>query len=349
MNKQELQKFIGSTGITLSEAMRIIDSNTNGIMFFTDESGRLIGCITDGDIRRFLLEGGKLDDQAVKAANMHPKVAYNQEEAGALYHGKNYVMIPILDSEGRISDLYNGNAGNSKIKQPLNVPVVINAGGRGTRLEPFTKVLPKPLIPIGDYPIIELIMKEYQSYDCDEFHIIVNYKKDLIKAYFQDNDNHYNITWYNENKPLGTGGGLSLLKNRFEDTFFFANCDVLLTANYGKMLQFHKENGNTITMICAYKNMTIPYGTVEIGKNGVIEEMKEKPVVSFLTNTGMYIVEPEVTNDIQEDVSISFPEIIEMEKRKGRKVAVFPISENDWMDMGQLSELEKMRSKLLGE
>ena len=198
-------------------------------------------------------------------------------------------------------------------------------------------------------PIIEHIMKEYQSYSCDEFHIIVNYKKDLMKAYFADNDNHYNITWYDEEKPLGTGGGLSLLRGKFTDTFFFANCDALLTANYESMVKFHKENGNVITMICAYKNMNIPYGVVEMGVNGTIEEMKEKPLMSFLTNTGIYIVEPEVIDDIEDGVPMGFPDIIELERQKGKKVAVFPVSENDWMDMGQLPELEKMRLKLYGE
>ena len=349
MNKQEIQKFIGKPGISISEAMRGIDSNANGILFLVDEQGRLSGCITDGDIRRFLLAGGKMDEKAIKAANRNPKVATNPADAKALYHEKNYVVIPVLDSEGIITDLYNGNGLSPKIKNALNIPVVINAGGRGTRLDPFTKVLPKPLIPVGDYPIIELIMKEYQSYSCDKFHIIVNYKRDLIKAYFKDNDNHYNITWYDEEMPLGTGGGLSLLKHKFDDTFFFANCDVLLTANYERMFEFHKENGNAITMICAYKNMTIPYGIVEMGKNGMIEGMKEKPVMSFLTNTGIYIVEPDVALDVQDNVAVGFPDIVQMEKERGRKVAVFPVSENDWMDMGQLSELEKMRNKLFGE
>ena len=120
--------------------------------------------------------------------------------------------------------LFTGGNGDgfSKVHNPLNIPVVINAGGKGTRLDPFTRVLPKPLIPVGDLPIIEHIMKEYQTYSCDEFHIIVNYKKDLMKAYFADNDNHYNITWYDEEKPLGTGGGLSLLRGKFTGTFFFA-------------------------------------------------------------------------------------------------------------------------------
>lgn len=289
--------------------------------------------------------------KAINAANKAPKMARNEDEAFYLYQKRNYIAIPIVDFEGTVIDLYTGELGKS-IKKPrkaLNVPVIINAGGKGTRLDPFTRVLPKPLIPVGDLPIIEHIMKEYQSYSCNDFHIIVNYKKDLIKAYFSDNENHYNITWYDEKKPLGTGGGLGLLRGRFNDTIFFANCDALLTANYESMLRFHKDNGNVITMICAYKNYNIPYGVIEMGENGVIESMKEKPLMSFLTNTGIYIVEPEVIDDIEDGVSIGFPDIVEKERQKGKKVAAFPVSENDWMDMGQLSELEKMRVKLYGE
>ena len=177
----------------------------------------------------------------------------------------------------------------------------------------------------------------------------MNYKKDLMKAYFHDIDTRYDITWYDEEKPLGTGGGLSLLKGKMKETFFFANCDALLTANYESLLKFHKENSNSITMVCAYKNLNIPYGVVEIGVNGSIERMKEKPLLSFLINTGIYIVEPDVVDDIEDDTPMGFPDIVEMERRKGKKVAVFPVSENDWMDMGQLSELEKMRAKLCGE
>lgn len=287
---------------------------------------------------------------AVEAANQSPRLAKDIEKARHLYHKKNYIAIPIVDEEGKILDLYNGESGerNFKKRGSIKMPVVINAGGKGTRLDPFTRVLPKPLIPVGDLPIIELIMKEYQTYSCNDFHIIVNYKRGLMKAYFHDCDSQYNITWYDEEKPLGTGGGLSLLRDKFTDTFFFANCDALLTANYESMVKFHKENKNTITMICAYKNIDIPYGVVEMGVNGSIEKMKEKPLISFLTNTGIYIVEPDVIDDIEDDVSIGFPEIVEREKQKGKRVAVFPVSENEWMDMGQISELEKMRNKLYG-
>lgn len=350
MNNQDIQKFICMADITLVSAMQAINSNSNTdkIVFLVDASRKLVACLTDGDIRRFLLSGGKLDAPAIQAANLIPKTACSLEEAKKLYHKKNYIVIPIVDSNGVIVDFYNEDAGNAKERSALNIPVVINAGGRGTRLEPFTKVLPKPLIPVGDLPIIELIMKEYQTYNCNDFHIIVNYKRELMKAYFADNEKKYDITWYDEDKPLGTGGGLSLLKGKLHDTFFFANCDALLTANYERMLQFHKENKNIITMICAYKTLDIPYGIVEIGLNGKIDKMQEKPTMSFLTNTGIYIVEPEVINEIKNDVPVGFPDVIEMNRKKGRKVAVFPVNEDDWMDMGQISELVKMRKKLFG-
>ena len=347
----EIQKFIGSDTLTVSEAMQTIDNNASGILFLNSENGILVACITDGDIRRFLLSGGRMDALAIEAANKHPKIAKTLEEARHLYHKRNYIIIPVVNDRGEIIDLYAGETGSKvqKNRSPLNIPVVINAGGKGTRLDPYTRVLPKPLIPVGDLPIIELIMQEYQCYACTDFHIIVNYKRDLLKAYFADNERRYNITWYDEEKPLGTGGGLSLLRGKFDSTFFFANCDALLTANYESMIKFHKENGNVITMICAYKNMNIPYGVVEMGANGSIKEMKEKPLMSFLTNTGIYIVEPEVIDDLKDDEAIGFPDIIEREKQKGKRVAVFPVSESDWMDMGQLPELEKMRVKLYGE
>lgn len=349
MDKQEIQKFIGGENLTLAEAMQKIDKNASGILFIVDNSKKLTACITDGDIRRFLLAGGKLDSPVKKAANDHPKFAYSEEEAQSLYHKRYWFVIPILDIERHIVDLYTGEIPVDKPRASLNVPVVINAGGRGTRLDPFTRVLPKPLIPVGDLPIIEHIMQEFQTYSCVQFHIIVNYKKELMKAYFAESENEYDISWYDEVKPLGTGGGLSLLRGKLNETFFFTNCDNLLQANYERMLQFHKENGNVVTMVCAYKNFSIPYGVIEMGVNGKIESMKEKPLVSFLTNTGIYIVEPEVLDDIEDNVAIGFPDVVEKQRKKGRKVAVFPVSESEWMDMGQLNELEKMRKRLYGE
>ena len=292
--------IIISVGTTICDAMRTVDRNDLKILFVTDGK-LLVGTLTDGDIRRFLFRGGTLNDCVEKAANRSPRVAKNRKQAAELYNRLYYIAIPVVNAAGEITDIYIGDELPQKEVKALNVPVVVNAGGRGTRLDPFTRVLPKPLIPVGDLPIIEYILQQYKQLGCDEFSLIVNYKKELIKTYFRENENQYNISWYDEISPLGTGGGLSLLKGQLDRTFFFTSCDTLLLADYESMLRFHRENGNTITMICAWKNLKIPYGIVEMGKNGVIEQMKEKPELSFLTNTSIYIVEPEVIDDIPSD------------------------------------------------
>lgn len=343
----EYKNYCISDELTVREAMKAIDNADPKIVFIVRET-KLIASLTDGDIRRFLLNGGQLTDLAIEASNKMPKYALSLDEAVSLYHEKNFVAIPIVDSYKNIEDIYIGRLYFNEQLADLNVPVVINAGGKGTRLEPYTKILPKPLIPVGELPIIEHIMQRFSEYGCSKFSMIVNYKKEMMKAYF-GNDKQYDITWYDEQKPLGTGGGLCYLKGKINETFFFTNCDNLLLSNYESMLRFHRENHNVITMICAYKNIKIPYGVIEMGLNGSIEAMKEKPELSFLTNTGIYIVEPEVLDDIEYNAPIGFPDIIENERKKGKKVAIYPVSENEWLDMGQLSELEKMRVKLYGE
>jgi len=349
MIDNEIEKFLGQMNLTVLQAMKKIDENACGILIIINSDNEMQGCLTDGDVRRYLLAGGDLNDNVMKAANTKPKFARNQDEAKELFHQKNFTAIPVIDDDGHVDSIYLGGGEFEIPKASLNIPVVINAGGKGTRLDPYTRVLPKPLIPVGDLPIIELIMQRFKGYDCNQFHIIVNYKKEIMKGYFAEYKDKYDIAWYDEEKPLGTGGGLSLLKGKINETFFFTNCDNLLLSNYDSIIRFHKENGNAITMICAYKNIKIPYGVVEIGPYGSIEAMKEKPEFSYLTNTGIYVVEPEVLEDMQEDVAIGFPDVVAEQKAKGRKVAVYPISENEWLDMGQLPELEAMRKKLYGE
>lgn len=338
--------FCAEKGLSVRDVMKKLDKLKVKTLFIT-EKGKLLGSVTDGDIRRFLLSGGKMDDDAFVAANKNPKSAVTEEDANFVMKKYLITAVPIVNDQGVVIDIFYGKSVFEKAFSKLGVPVVINAGGKGTRLDPFTRVLPKPLIPIGELPIIEHIMQQFKRYSCNDYHIIVNYKKQLIKAYFTESENKYDITFYDEEKPLGTGGGLSLLKGKINETFFFTNCDVLLRSDYESMLRFHKENGNIVTIICAYKNLKIPYGVIETGENGSIIEMKEKPEISFLTNTGMYIVEHQVLDDIEENVSTGFPDIIDAQRAKGRKVAVYPISESEWMDMGEMSGLEDMHKRLI--
>ncbi len=343
----DYKRYLVNRETRIKDAMKKLDSVKPKILFVA-EDGKLVGALTDGDIRRYLLAGGNVGESVDKACNKNPKrVAHSLDEAITMLD-KNYIAIPVIDEDGKILDIYTGKKA-TKIRKKIDLPVVINAGGKGTRLDPFTKILPKPLIPVGDLPIIEHIMRRYEEFGCRKFHIIVNYKKELIKSYFKEIDKEYDISWTDENEPLGTGGGLSLMKNKVEGPFFFICCDSLILADYSEIVKFHKKNKNDITMICARKNITIPYGIVNIDEKDVLESIEEKPEYSFLTNTAMYIVEPEILKDLKRNVRIDFPDIIKMEKEKGRKIGVYTVEEDEWLDMGQMSELENMRSRLYGE
>ena len=341
------KQYLIKKDLPIKDAMKKIDSTKPKILFVT-ENEKLIGALTDGDVRRYLLSGGKVDDPVEKACNKKPKrVAHSLDEAISMLD-KNFIAIPILDKDGNLRDIYTGNRTKSSKKKKIDIPVVINAGGKGTRLDPFTKILPKPLIPVGDLPIIEHIMRRYEEAGCKDFHIIVNYKKELIKSYFKEIEKEYCIHWADENEPLGTGGGLSLLKNKLKDTFFFICCDSLILTDYSDIVEFHKKNKNDITMICARKKVVIPYGIVNEDKD-VLTSIEEKPEFSFLTNTAMYLIEPSVLKDMKKNTRIDFPDFIKEEKEKGKKIGVYTVDEDDWLDMGQMSELEKMRIRLYGE
>jgi len=341
------KQYLINKDVLVKDAMKKIDSTKPKILFVVEDE-KLIGALTDGDVRRYLLSGGSVEDLVDKACNKKPKrVAHSLEEAITMLD-KNFIAIPVLDENGKVIDVYTGNKTKTSKKKKISVPVVINAGGKGTRLDPFTKILPKPLIPVGDLPIIEHIMRRYEDAGCEDFHIIVNYKKELIKSYFKEIDKEYKIHWADENEPLGTGGGLSLLKNKLKDTFFFICCDSLILTDYSKIVDFHLKNHNDITMICAEKKVVIPYGIVNEEKD-VLSSIEEKPEFSFLTNTAMYVVEPSVLKDMKKNTRIDFPDFIKEEKEKGKKIGVYTVKEDDWLDMGQMSELEKMRIRLYGE
>jgi len=333
--------------LTIKDAMRRLSRTAKKVLFVL-ENDYLYGTLTDGDIRRHLLNGGKMDDAVYTAANQNPIIARNRKQAQKIMENQNdwLFAVPVVGEDRKLLDVVLSVESINPSRPSLKLPVVIMAGGKGTRLDPYTRVLPKPLIPVGDFPIIEHIMRQFEEYDCSAFHVIANYKKQLMKAYFNESDRHYNVTWYDEERPLGTGGGLYLLKGQLNETFFLTNCDILLRSDYSAMLSFHRHSSNAITMIGVYKSLTIPYGVVDIGSDGVIEAMQEKPELSFLTNTGVYIVEPEVLEDIPDDTVITFPEIMEIQRKKRNKVAVFPVSEDEWMDMGQIDELRKMEGKL---
>mgnify|MGYP005754055431 CR=1 FL=1 len=349
--RMDMEQMLIRENDSVLHAMELLDSIATKVLF-VEKDRKLLAALTDGDIRRWILSKGDLRAEVCKAANYHPKYLRNadREEAFRFMRKNAIEAVPILDSHNCITNVICRDGKDSRIrKEKINIPVVMMAGGKGKRLYPYTKILPKPLIPVGEIPIAEHIINRFHEFGCHEFYLILNHKKNMIKAYFNEIEKDYDVHYVDETVPLGTGGGLSLLKGQINQTFILTNCDILIKEDFAKIYKHHKEKHHMITMVCSLKNFQIPYGVIEIGKTGEIEKMKEKPNLSFFTNTGCYIVEPEVIDGMEENTEIGFPDVIEHAKQQGMKVGVYPIGENAWLDMGQLDELENMKRVLVLE
>lgn len=328
--------------------MEKINDNSKGLVFVVNEEKKMVGTITDGDIRRYILSKGNIECSNSVVMNKQPKAINEKNKQIALEMMKDFNIhaIPVLNENSEIVDIIFDKDYNNSIK--LDIPVVIMAGGKGTRLYPYTQILPKPLIPINDKTITEIIMDQFKTYGCDNFTMIINYKKELIKAFFYDNEKEYDVSFVEEKQFLGTAGGLKLLENSIDTTFFLNNCDVLIEEDYSEILKYHRKSKNIITLVCALKKEIIPYGTIEADENGQIIKLKEKPDFDFLINTGLYVIEPAIFKEIPKDTFIHITDVIQNCMNKGLHVGVYPIREESWMDMGQLEELENMRQRLNG-
>jgi len=329
------------------DAIKQIDKNSKGIVYVC-EHRKLHGSITDGDIRRHILNKGSLNDSVKTIMNAEPILCYMEERdmAQSKMNEKRIRSIPIIDKNREIVDILFVNEKIDSEKIQLDIPVVIMAGGKGTRLYPYTQILPKPLIPIGERTITEHIISRFQEYGCNHFDMIVNYKKNFIKSYFLDNENAYDVNFVDETEFLGTGGGLKLLKGRYNTSFFMTNCDILIEEDYAEIMDYHQKQNNIITMVCAEKNMVIPYGTVEVSEDGKATGLREKPSFSFTTNTGFYVIEPKFLDMIPDNTFIHITDVIQKCIDLGENVGVYKIPEDKWLDMGQLEEMERMKKKL---
>jgi len=344
---ERLKSILVPPALAIRNALKQMDVSGGKILFVVDDDARILGVVTDGNIRRWILKGGKLNAPIKKAMNPHPVIlneGYNTEEAKKKMLSQFVESIPVVAADGKVvsvvcwTDIFKGTG---QKKGTVALPVVLMAGGEGTRLAPFTKILPKPLMPIGDKPVIELIIGRFYDYGCTDFYLSVNYKSNIIKAYFEDFKHPYSIRYVREDKPLGTAGSLSLLRNRFKKTFFVSNCDILIEADFEDIAKFHKDSGNKITLVGSMKHYTIPYGVCTVGARGQLNKIDEKPEYDFLVNTGMYLLEPEVLKLIPPDRIFHMTDLIAACRAKGWPVGVYPISEKSWLDMGQWEDLKE--------
>lgn len=352
--KIELQeKFILQETLSIADAMSQIDINARGILFIVDDENRLVGTLTDGDIRRWILNKGDLSSPVYMAMNRVPKsLKSNERDIANQYMRDNQITaVPIVDEYNIIKDIIFLNADSfistsGRINSLVGIPVIIMAGGKGTRLYPYTKILPKPLIPIGETPIVERIIGRFLLHGINRFYMTLNYKKGMIKSYFNDLEPEYRIEYIEEDKPLGTAGSIKLIDEKFNKPIFVTNCDALIMADYADIYEHHINSRNEITMVTALKNITIPYGVVNTGDNGELLTMEEKPKMSYFVNTGMYVVNPGVINEIPDDELFHMTNLIEKVMNNGGKVGTYPISEDSFLDMGEFDEMKRMEQKL---
>lgn len=259
-------------------------------------------------------------------------------------------FMPVIDDQNKLVDIiYWEDIYKTEELVPSqglkNVPVVIMAGGFGTRLKPITNIIPKPLIPLGEKPMIELIIDRFNKHGSTDFHLSINYKGEWIQRFFEDlEDKQYKLTYYEETKPLGTAGSLSLLKDKIDSTFFVSNCDILIDQDYSEVLRYHKENKNELTIVAAIKTYSIPYGILETSNNGLLSSIKEKPELVYQINSGVYILEPHLLNEVPENEFYNITELIEKIMERDGRVGVWPVSEKSWLDIGDWNEyLESTR------
>jgi NDP-sugar pyrophosphorylase family protein len=215
------------------------------------------------------------------------------------------------------------------------------AGGLGSRLAPFTSVLPKPLLPVGDRTVIEIIIDQFLPYGLDRFHLSVNYKSKIMKSFFEELAPTYAVEYLEEKEPRGTAGGLRTLYSPLPEHLIVTNCDVVIQADYADLVSFHTENDYDLTLVASLKDYRIPYGICELEKGGCLAQITEKPQYSFLVNTGMYVVRRDRLGLIPEETRCDMTDFIEQLKKVGGRIGVFPIGENAWVDTGEWTEYRK--------
>lgn len=349
---ENISKILISPGDTVKIAFKKMDEAGSKIVFVVGEGKELLGALSDGDIRRWILSGGKISTRVQNVMTRAPKFlreGYSAESAKDLVVKKRLECVPIVDAKMRIKGAvwwYDFFSDKSTKNARLNLPVVVMAGGKGSRLAPITNILPKPLMPVGDKPIAQHIMDRFAKYGCDRIYMSVNFKANIIKAYFGEVCDDYNLEFVEEPMPLGTVGSLYLLRKKLKQSFFLTNCDVLVEADYADIFKFHRRRRNLITIVGSMKHFTIPYGTCRIRNGGDLISVHEKPEYDFLVSTGMYVIEPEVLKYIPDQTFMHMTDLIEKCLKSSVKIGVYPISEKSWVDAGQWEQLQEALSRI---
>lgn len=353
MERAELGQYLIKPEMTIRDAIKQMNKIASSALFLVDAKGALKATLTDEDIRAALIKGSKFTQTVKKIASdrvpcLSLKESDSKERVRALLLKNRLLEAAVVDSRGNIVDvvlldrLESGQKRTGKVKRLRN-KVVIMAGGKGSRLEPFTRVFPKPLIPIEEKPIIEILMERFYKYGLSNFIFTLNYKKEYVKMFLKESNFPYNVDWVEENEYMGTAGSISLLKGKIDDTFIVSNCDTIVDADYGRILEWHKKRHSMMTIIGCHREIDIPYGILDI-RDGRLQHFREKPVYDMLVNTGVYVMEPEVIKLVSNKGRLDMNVLIQNVAKRG-KVSVYPIHRG-WFDTGQWGDFNKSFQEL---
>lgn len=344
------EKLMATCDISIKSVMKRMGEAGDKILFIVGEDRRLRGTVTDGDVRRWILKDGDLSEQVSRVYNRKPKFircGYDLDEVKRLMLKKRIEVLPVLDDAGRIVDVLLWRNVFTEDVRPrraaLNLPVLVMAGGKGLRMDPFTRILPKPLIPLGDKPVIERILDNFSEHGCRQFLITLNYKGKMIESYLENAETRRNIRYIWEDEPYGTAGGIRMACPRIEgEHLFVSNSDILVRANYGDIYKYHVKNNSDITIVGSMKHFTVPYGVLNVKNGGALHDIHEKPEYDYLVNTGLYLMRRRVARFIPARTRFDFPELVDRVTTAGGKVTVYPISQHEWVDVGQWQEYTKV-------
>jgi len=342
---------------SIKEAFKKLDRTAEKVLLVTDDKNRLLGTVTDGDIRRYILKGKSLDSDIKEIYNK--KAIYikrhelNPDLVKEILIKNRIELVPILDEEDVVIDFLTWNKvfGDGNIERPkigkIDIPVVIMAGGKGFRLEPFTRIFPKSLIPIGDKTIIEMIIDEFKRQGVKEYYVTLNAKGEMVEAYFNSIEKDYEIKYIWEKKGfLGTAGSLKFLEDKISDTFIVSNCDVIVKADLEEVIAFHKEHNASLTILSSIQHYKIPYGVIEFKKGGEVTGINEKPEYTFPINAGVYVLNRDSLEFLPEGTHFDMTDLIKRLISDNKKVLTYPVNENDYIDIGQWGEYKKAVEKL---
>lgn len=328
--------------IKIKDALKIMKAGAIKIVIVVNDKNKLIGTLTDGDIRRGFLKGLNLNDSIKSLIFTKPIVVkknYTKEEVLKISLLNKIYQIPVVDENFKVIGIHVLNDLISEEKK-LN-KIVIMAGGKGKRLLPLTKTEPKPMLKIGKKPILQTLIEGFRQDGYVNFIICVNYKSKIIKDYFKNGEKFgVKIEYIEEKKPMGTVGALSLLKKKPDEPFFVVNGDLLVDIDLGKVFDFHKENKSIATMCIKEYNIEYPYGEVKIKKEKIIS-IHEKPIHKFFINAGVYLLDP-VCIDLVPNKFFDMTSLFKKILSKKLKAVSFPLGEY-WMDIGRHDDFKKAR------